>query len=366
MVDISGKEKTINEALSYYDAFLDHGYKFNDVRREVLRAINTTGAQLKDETRDRLEGHLRSLSYDKLSAANDRIKEYLHSFLSYNSKIVMVLKYSIAESSEIESSLAEEMSSSNPFSDSFPFLPDPSMVSLDTIYPASYLKDGDILTIFFGSKRRVREKIDLLPKDLDQRIRDKYEGVYQVAAYRLEEAMGVDVVSVNLSTGRCEIRASNCRGLSRISIDEALGMLSRKVRKYSQTGRVLEALNFHPCILPLYKERGDNSKVTLFHFEADENGVKKEYKPFDKSDLRSEVYHGSGSSAINYQFRVFAIRKFWTFDNGGSEKKHGVHIHGSAKLLNEIAPLIPQIKILDVFTKRDYDFVMGKVLPFAV
>jgi hypothetical protein len=360
------KEDIILEALAYYDAFFSHGYKFSDVRREVLRSINTKGARLKEETKDRLEAHLQSLDEDPLERAYKSLKWYLESFITYNSKVVMVMKYSVAEAAEIEKGLLSEAISPNPFSDSYPFLPDPQDAENDKVYPAFYDKKDGVLTIYFGSKRRVSEKIDLLPKDLDQKVQIKYQGVYQVAAYKLEDVMSLDVACIDLSTGKCELRVSNSRGLSGTSIDEAMGILSRKVRKYGGVGRIVEPLNFHPCIMPLYSERQDDSKVTLFHFEADENGVKKEHKPYDKSDLRSEVYHGSGSSAIQYQFRVFAIRKFWVFNEGESEKKLGVQIYGSARLLNDIDPFIAQAKVLDVFTKRDYDFVMGKVLPFTV
>lgn len=366
MNNIVDNESVVMESLDYYDAFFDHGYKFGDVRREVLRAINAKGARLKDETRERLEVHLETLEDDALLTTRDVIRKYLESFITYNSKVVMVTKFSVAEAAEIESSLYSEIGYSNPFSESYPFLPDPAGIDTDVLYPAHYSKDDEVLSIYFGSKRRVREKIDLLPRDLEQTVQNRYQGVYQVAAYRLEDIMSLDVACIDLNTGRCELRVSNSRGLSSASIDEAMGLLSRKIKKYGAVNRFVDPLNFHPCIMPLYNERQDNSKVTLFHFEADENGVKKEHKPFDKSDLRSEVYHGSGSSAIRYQFRVFAIRKFWIFNEGSGERKLGVQIYGSARLLNDIDPFIAQAKLLDVFTKSDYDFVMRKVLPFAV
>ncbi|MBT2788913.1 MULTISPECIES: hypothetical protein, partial [unclassified Halomonas] len=284
--------------------------------------------------------------------------------------LVIERALSPSEAGSLVSWFYTDFSSNNPFKDGFPNLPSASAISNNDYYTASIEANGDIYSVYLGSKRRVRERVDLNANDLTQSTRHRLSGLEKIAAYTLNDLLSIDVLRIDVSDGTCEVRLTNAssNNMTNFSKEEAFSSMYKKIRHSVGTSRAIEKKNFYPCIMPLYQDKHVNGtdKVTKFYFEADENGNKKETKPYDRADLRDELYHGSGSQAINYNFRPYAIRKIWGISGSVGNYEAGVEVFGSPRILDSLSPKIDQIKIFGCYNNSDYNFMMSKTLPYAV
>lgn len=370
MVNASNKDKLIEECLEIYKEVNKHGFRFRAINRHLLSVVDLSGGRSLTDTVENIKEQLQvKVESDILEIKETLLEKYLD-FLSYADKEVCILKLSPSEASSLVGWFDNEVAVNNPFNESFPNLPDANKVSYDDYYSAKILKNDNKYALYFGSKRRVRERVDLHESDLTQSTRHRLEGLENIAAYTLNDLLSIDVLYIDTDDGTCEVRLTNAssNNMTNFSKDEAFSTIYKKIKNSIGTRRVIEEKNFYPCILPLYQDKHEegSDRVTKFFFEADENGLKKETKPYDKADLRDEKYHGSGSQAINYDFRPYVIRKIWDIVGGAGSYQAGVEVSGSPRVLDSLSPKIDQIKILGCYGKSDYRFIMSKILPYAI
>lgn len=370
MVEMCNKDNLIDECLHIYKEINKHGFRFRAINRHLLSVVDLSGGKGLAETVEKIKEQLDEKDEGDISNIRDTLLEKYVDFLSYADKEVCILKLSPSEASSLVAWFENDIAEGNPFSESFPNLPQADKISYDDYYSAKIFKSDSKSTLYFGSKRRVRERVDLHENDLTQSTRHRLAGLEKIAAYTLNDLLSIDVLSVDTNDGTCEVRLTNAsnNNMTNVSKDEAFSTIYKKVRSAIGTRRVIEEKNFYPCILPLYQDKHEEGtdRVTKFFFEADENGLKKETKPYDKADLRDEKYHGSGSQAINYDFRPYVIRKIWDIDGAAGGYQAGVEVAGSPRVLDSLSPKIDQVKILGCYGNSDYRFIMSKILPYAI
>lgn len=211
----------------------------------------------------------------------------------------------------------------SPEKESFPYyLDEETLKSSDEKAQLIHLiEDGDLLTFYFSSNRKITERIRLEPtlNDENEEIFTFLSKFDKVTAYRNLSRQYIDIVNIDLSKKILDIRIDATDISNKKDIDSILESIKNEFKEVSKC--CLETfqnkVNFFKSIDELYNDN-KTGRVVEISFTTDDGYIhhEKDRGRNASGDVRTSLFHEGGREKT--EIDPFKISKRWS-DNFNKE-----------------------------------------------
>lgn len=357
------KQLLEQEFSDVYDLFRKYGIGQSHIRTRIFNPLKFPKVKISDNHKEACEKYALLMSENDLRTAVNNLKEMLEKYAIYNNKIVQFYTMNTTRLKAVDDHIEKQLASKNNSSlaDYYPDFPtDPKVISED-ILPIKSVKINDKVKAFLvGSRREYYKVFQLSKKDLTPSALSLIQDVKEVSAKGMVSELSIDVIVLDYSSSRLELRLSNAVSMSKNNTTT----FQNKLIKYVQGvlgGKIGEPYDFLSKVNDYYFA-DDLGRVVAFDFLTEEGVERTEKVRNRKDDLKNESYHIGGSEKVNKIFQSHSIAKVWDYKSDGADHQVSLKVKGTLRLILKAGQTVDQVYLLDCFGESDYNYLLSKLM----
>lgn len=271
----------------------------------------------------------------------------------------------------VESAISSLKVSDSEIARAYPLYLDEDALNQDDgeLKPIRVFRDKFGCGVVLGRKRVFTISQDIGSENFNDVLREQFPDADKIVAVKSVARQTFDTLYLNREAGLLEMRADIMRDTTVVQTSKQMDKSNTDLKAYSNrllsgkvTGLVLDApINMFPLAAKVYADKSGAIKRLGFVTETD--SVKRETMKAGV-DLREELFHKSGASAIDHKMAIFEIAIQWHGDDvlGGIKgSKPEIHIPGTYRDYVNLNPRTDYIIVKGVRTFADANFIVSKI-----
>ncbi len=235
--------------------------------------------------------------------------------------------------------------------------------------PVRVFQDEYGCGIVLSRKRVFTISQDIGSENFNSALKEQFPDADKIVAVKSVARQTFDTLYFNREAGLLEMRADIMRDATVVQTSKQMDKSNTDLKIYSSrllsgmvSGLLLDApINMFPLTTKVYADK--SGAIKRLGFVTDTDSVKRETMKAGV-DLRDELFHKSGASAIDHKMSIFEVAIQWHGDEvvgGVKGSKPEIHIPGTYRDYVNLNPRTDYIVVKGVRTFADANFIVSKI-----
>lgn len=297
--------------------------------RLTLSTVVTLGAKLglpRANTWHKLEENLtEAIKINPGSALvfNVALGKLLRNTITAGNRAVTLFRVAPARATAIATALGNTTIPTSPYSALYPYpLPQAALKPLsDDLFLVEFLPTSGMVTAIFNGRRLIEDREERSAQSVDPVALSKigWTDIDEFVLVKRRHVQTYEVVCIDTVTGLIELRVEDHQG---VRASESLLQLQASLNAILTSAGITPlsgAVNLFPAIRELYNDVAQGIVVEL-GFTTLTGSAKHEKMRAHQKDLRNELFHVGGKTAVNGHLSPFRVAVRWQAPNGVPEE----------------------------------------------
>ena len=311
------------------------------------------------------ESRMASINQDTSFVENiNKCTSLYEGHIKHGGKNVKFYSVTNAQLEEIRLLIGTLDVSASIFSDSYPFIVDETLLEQaeSDVHRLVRIDESDRGTyLIFASKRLIEKREVIDDADILEGVKEVVGAINELITIRRGPKQLFDVVFIPTSGQYIQLCVDHPKDMPA----EYATLAQRRLRDtfFALIGfdEALEVLNLFPLIRSMY-DNGNEGSVVEMDFSTNTASVKRERMRRSVSDLRTELYHHAGYTAISGNIDPYKIAIRWSGNGIGLSPE--LILNSSLRMLHAPNPFLFEAEIQSCVTEADYFHVVGRMFSY--